>query len=270
MKSSKQFIFTITPGRTGTAYLSGLLKNNLSNAEIYHEILGYDKFGVDTPDVSHLTLFNSRGNVEKVKNFWRQKFDKICKSEASYYVETSHILIKAGLAENLQNLWHYGNIHFIILKRDIFKTVLSYRNRFDFYNKGNMWMWYLDPDYPHIILYPEPFLKIGINGIYLWYICEMRTRAEYYKILFKDNKQVIFHDINIEDISDKKNVSAFIMDLGETIPFDKIIIPPLMNTGKKVIHFPEAELNHLKTVINDLDFDPKTLAEIFIRDGGLL
>ena len=77
MKSNrKRFVFTLTPGRTGTAYLAQLLRANLPHAEVHHEILGYDAFGVDSPDLSHLMQFNSRGNTPHVQAFWRRKRSK--------------------------------------------------------------------------------------------------------------------------------------------------------------------------------------------------
>ncbi|HET9764809.1 MAG TPA: hypothetical protein VFR50_14905 [Casimicrobiaceae bacterium] len=75
----KQFVFTLTTGRSGTQYLAELLRQNLPDAECYHEICGWDRFGVDTPDLSHMTLFNSQGNVESVQAFtiasFRDRFD---------------------------------------------------------------------------------------------------------------------------------------------------------------------------------------------------
>ena len=66
---AKNYIFTITPGRTGTMYLAELIAQNTKDREVHHEILDYDAFGVDSPDLSTLTLFNSEGNITKVKNF---------------------------------------------------------------------------------------------------------------------------------------------------------------------------------------------------------
>lgn len=72
MADGKTFFFTITAGRTGTAYLAEQLTANVVCAEVHHDILGYDTFGVDAPDVSYLTLFNSQGNTDKVRAFWEQ------------------------------------------------------------------------------------------------------------------------------------------------------------------------------------------------------
>ncbi|HKY93691.1 MAG TPA: hypothetical protein VJL84_00240, partial [Kiloniellales bacterium] len=137
----KHFVFTMTAGRTGTAYLAELLRQNVGSAEVHHEILGWDRFGVDTPDVSHMTLYNSVGNHPKVQAFWQDKLGRIAKTMAPVYVETSHLLLKAGLVENLGPLLAAGTVHLVALERDLLPTVISYRNRFDFLNKGMWWMW---------------------------------------------------------------------------------------------------------------------------------
>ena len=109
---SKTFIFTVTTGRSGTGYLTRLLSENLVDAEVHHERLGYQAFGVDTPDASHFTLFNSVGNVVQVQDFWRQKLTEI-----------SHFNAKAGLIENLGGLHEHGDVHLIVLYRDPLATL---------------------------------------------------------------------------------------------------------------------------------------------------
>ena len=77
----KNFIFTITAGRTGTTYLASLLAANLKDAKTHHEIIGYEHFGIDTPDLSYLILFNSQGNTKKVRDFWQQKLKRIANTK---------------------------------------------------------------------------------------------------------------------------------------------------------------------------------------------
>src|ERR1700674_19694 len=110
MPDLKDFIFTMTTGRSGTQYLAELLGHNLPDAECHHEFLQWDSFGVDTPDVSHMCLFNSKGNIEKVVAFWDQKLKRIAATPHRFYVETSHMLMKAGLVENLSSLTMAGRV----------------------------------------------------------------------------------------------------------------------------------------------------------------
>ncbi len=130
-------LFTVTTGRSGTAYLAELLRANLPQAEVHHEILRYDAWGVDTPDLSDLAQFNAFGSTAKVQDFWRQKLGRIAAKPVAFYAETSHILAKAGLIENLAPLAARAQVVIILLRRDLLKTISSFQARGDFLNKGN-------------------------------------------------------------------------------------------------------------------------------------
>jgi len=260
----------MTAGRTGTAFLANLIAANVPEAECHHEILGYDRFGVDTPDLSHLTLFNSAGNVPKVQDFWQVKFGRIRRSRAPLYAETSHLLMKAGLVENLDKLDPAETIHFVVLTRDPLATILSYRHRFDFVNKGTWWMWYLDPDYPNKIVDSIRLKGLGVNGVCLWYLLEIGARAEYYRILLRDRGNVRFHDVRIEDLSEPVAVSRFLDKLGFAKPPDEVVIPPPANRGKNKAGCSEPERAAIRRLIEGVRFDPVQVASDFIAAGRRL
>lgn len=119
----RNFIFAVSTGRSGTAYLAKLLDANLPAAEIHHERTGYQSFGVDTPDASHFTLFNPLGNVPKVQAFWKQKLGRIARTQKRFYGEASHFNAKAGLLENFHLLADHGRTHIVFLDRDPFKIL---------------------------------------------------------------------------------------------------------------------------------------------------
>ena len=58
-----------------------------------------------------------------------------------------------------------------------------------------LWLWYLDLAYPKKIVEPGKLLEIGINGICLWYILEVRARAAYYRQLFGAEPGLVFHSL---------------------------------------------------------------------------
>ncbi len=124
-----KLVFTLSAGRTGTAFLAELFAQNLLEAEVHHERVGFDSFGVDTPEVSDLMLYNNRGNVRKVQKFWERKLSRILRSRVDTYVETSHVLMKAGLVENSVRLCQGHELHFIRLRRAMVPTLLSYECR---------------------------------------------------------------------------------------------------------------------------------------------
>jgi hypothetical protein len=57
-----RFIFSITAGRTGTAWITNFLGENLGIKSI-HEPLGIDDFGNQMPDIKTMRMFNERGLI---------------------------------------------------------------------------------------------------------------------------------------------------------------------------------------------------------------
>ena len=99
---AKKFVYTITTGRSGTNYLADLFKANIEDAKIYHERANFVELGRRSPDASHFTHFNTFGNTRDIAQFWKQKLSDDTAEVGSAYVETSHLLSKAGLFENYQ------------------------------------------------------------------------------------------------------------------------------------------------------------------------
>lgn len=254
------FVFTMTAGRTGTAYLAELLRQNVAGAEAHHEILGWDKFGVDTPDVSHMTLYNSAGNHPKVQAFWQDKLGRIAKTPAPVYIETSHLLLKAGLVENLGPLLAAGTVHLIALERDLYPTVISYRNRFDFLNKGMWWMWYLDPDYPRNILRAPKLVEAGLNGLCLWYIFEMQARARFYLKALAGQPRVRVHYAKLEEISRPEGAQRLLAELALPGTAPTVTLPPPKNEGKRRIDWGPEEAERIQALIRDCGVDPEEVA----------
>jgi hypothetical protein len=262
---SRKCIFTLTTGRTGTSFLAHLLHANLPNAEVHHEILDYGAFGTETPEVSHLRQFNAYGNTALVQSFWKQKFQRIAAKHAEIYAETSHVLAKAGLLENLPTLADGKQIFIVDLRRDILQTLCSFLARNDFTNRGNMWLWYLDPDYPRKLVDPQPLMEYGLAGIALWYICEMLTRAEYYRMLLADVPGLHFIDADLERLNNPGFVAELLAKIGHKVTADKVVIPPPQNQGPRL---PPPTL--ARQLIENLHFDPHDVASKFFCRGRRL
>lgn len=254
------FVFTLTTGRSGTLYLAELLAQNLPDAECYHEILGWDRFGVDTPDVSHMMLFNSQGNVEKVQAFWRSKLTRIAATPRQFYVETSHLLMKAGLIENLAPLTAKGTVHLIALERDAFATLLSLRRRLDFVHKSNQWLWYLDPDYPVNLVPSSDLVAAGIDGLCLWYILEIRARVAHYERLVAGRNNVVFHRFNLEELQTAQGASRLLQALGVPREAGQVVIPAARNVGPALARIDSAEEARIRDLIASVEANPSALA----------
>jgi hypothetical protein len=270
MAEPRRFVFTLTAGRTGTAGLAKLFEVNFPAAECHLEIIGWDSFGLDSPDLSTMTLFNSQGNVAPVRAFWERKFERILASPAAVYVETSHVLMKAGLMENLDLIEGQGDVHFVILQRDLFETVMSYRNRYDFTNKSMWWLWYLDPRYPRNIVDSSRLAGLGINGVCLWYIFEVRARAAYYRMLFEGRGALHFHRIDLAELNDTAKVSELLQAVTGQHPAAAASIPARQNRGKNRHPFPPGEIDAIRQLIDKVDFDAEATARGFIEQGRRL
>ena len=246
---AKDFVFTLTTGRSGTKYLASLLELNLPDAECHHEIHGWDRFGVDTPDLSHMTLFNSEGNVDKVQAFWKSKLTCIAAKQSRFYVETSHLLMKGGLVENLAPLTDAGTVHLIALERDPYATIVSFRNRFDFLDMANRWLWYLDPEYPRNLVASRDLVAHGLNGICLWYILEVRARAARYEAMLSGSPRIVFHRFDLEELRYAEGASRLLNALGVQVHPAKVRVPAPENVGRLVVAIDPAEQARIRRLI---------------------
>lgn len=265
----RHFIFTITTGRSGTHFLAELFAANLDNAQVHDEQLAYSDWGVNSPDMSHMTTFNQIGNSSHVCEFWQQKFARLKALDVRYFAEMSHMLAKAGLVENLGQLEGAGTVHLIYLKRDIANTVISFLNRYDFLNKGNMWLWYLDTDYSNVIVSPEPFLNHGQIGCALWYVIEMRVRAEYYRILLADRANIIFHEAEMEAVTRMDGAARLLADLGADLSPAAIRMPGRVNANQASA-ISEQGRQQIRELVGRFTFDTAALARSWYDYGNRL
>ncbi|MAM63832.1 hypothetical protein [Maritimibacter sp. UBA3975] len=231
----RQFLFPLTTGRSGTVFLTELLRLNWSGAEVHHERLGYELLGVESPDASHYTRFNSVGNDAHVRTFWRQKLARLIDSPAQRYAEVSHFLFKAGLVENIAPLTEAGEVHLVILTRDPFKIQWSYVNRFEFANFGFTWLFALDPRYPNTVVQSRPFMEHGVAGNSLWYVHEVFARAEYYALLTADMPNVHIHRVDLSEITRPEGAARLLTALGEPTQAEAVKMPPRQNATKQTM-----------------------------------
>lgn len=270
LQARKRFVFTITPGRTGTTYLAKLLEQAAPGAECHHERTGFDRMGAHSPDASTFMLFNSQGNVGEVRDFWRRKFGLIRRGRGSVYIETSHYLAKAGLIENLDLLGDDVEIDLIDLRRDLFSVVWSTANRFDFANRGFTWLFALDPAYPRRIIDPAPLRKHGMVGDCLWYVAEIYTRAEYYRRLLADRPNVTVRTVHLEDLSKASGARTFLNGLNLAPTQAGVQLLPSEKNDSKVWPLGNKMKEEARTLIENAPLDPAALAEAFIAAGRRL
>ena len=263
----KDFLFTMTTGRSGTQFLTELLRRNLPQAECHHELLGWERFGVDTPDLSHMTLFNSQGNIAKVREFWAQKLDRLAAHPGRFYAETAHMLMKAGLIENLAPLRAAGRVHLVALERDPYATILSFLGRHDFTSNGNWWLWYLDPRYPKNLVASHKAVEHGTIGICLWYIAEVRTRAAYYAKRLAADGTVIVHRLTLDALRTAEGAAGFLRALGVDRAPQEIDLPPPQNINLKTAELTPDEDRRLRDLVTAMTIDAPAMADQAIAAG---
>lgn len=250
------YIFTLTAGRTGTAWLAEFLGQNLKVPSI-HEPLEIEDMGVHMPETGLIRSFNTYGNDQRVQSFWHKKFSLIIENEA--YIETNHVLGKCGLIENLMNFQERDGVFVICLTRDLVTQCASYIIRNDFRNSTIYWQWYLDPEYPRNLVDPTPFSRFDHYGTAIWYCFEMAVRQEYYRQKF--GSAVKFIEVNLDDLVTGRTANDLLSSIG--CPGTPILPSPT-NQAKKVDDYGDL-IDKLTEVFAKIAFDPIAIAQTKIK-----
>lgn len=265
---AKTLVYTITTGRSGTNFLADLCRANLPGAQVHHERAGWLDLGVNCPDASHLTRFNSVGNRPEIRAFWKQKLARDAAVVEDIYVEATHLHAKAGLVENLDLVPQGTSVILVAQRRDPFKIVWSLHNRMDFRNYGFTWLWALDPRYPNVITDAKPLGRYGMAGSALWYVIEMQVRAAYYRRLTAEMPHVTIHDTSLEEIITEDGAATLIAAVTGQAP-DKLEIPPPANTLKDEV-LPETTRDQVRTMVDGARWDADAIAASYWDSGRRL
>jgi len=252
-----KYFFTITAGRTGSAWLTEFLGQNLSIKSV-HEPLAIEDFGVRMPDIKLMRMFNTFGNTQDVREFYRKKLDEIAGFPA--YAETNHTLSKCGLVENLVEHKIAPQSCLIVLRRNFVKQCVSYINRGDFRNITIDWQWYLHQSYRNNIINFTSFEKHGLVGKALWYVYEMDARQRYYERLYAD-KVKIFSTI-LEEITNEVGAKEFLKRIGHK---GKIVLPEAQNTNR--VKTDTDLTSHVRQLIGGLNYDGDAIVGRYSENG---
>lgn len=237
---AKTLVYTITNGTAGSSYLRRFLEGNLTGAEIHGERAGWLDLGVNCPDASHLTRFNTLGNLPEIRSFWRKKLAVDVASEQDVLVDLTHLHAKAGLVENLAYVPDDVRVVLIHLRHNVRDTVWTIHNRCDFRNSGFTWVHALDPNYQNVMVPSGQFAQQGMAGLALWYVVEMRARAAFYKRLITDMPNVSFAEVWLADLVHRKAPSGELIQMitgdtpAEVASADKVETQPLRPGGQDI------------------------------------
>ncbi|MEP1768518.1 MAG: hypothetical protein ABJJ53_18015 [Sulfitobacter sp.] len=250
-------LFTISAGRTATAWLAKMLGENLG-VQAVHEPLGITDFGTKMPDIQALRTFNTYGMDHRLREFWPQKLQ----SMDPPYIETNHTLAKCGLIEGILNNGFAKSTVIVILRRNLIDQCVSYIMRGDFQNVTVEWQWYLSPNYPNVMIDPKPFIPLGQIGRAIWYCYEMEARQEYY--LQKHQHQIRFIEVSVEEISKPNGAKKFLEVLGYE---GSVYLPPKENANQENEEMRYALREQVELTMGGLVFDAHSIAASYIRSG---
>ena len=163
----KQLIFTVTAGRTGTAYLHNLFKL----------FPGVDSVHEDEPSYVHVMRRVQTQPAEAVSFLTRFKFPVIAASKANIYAETSHLFCK-GFLEPMIGLDIYPDL--LLLRRNPRSIARSLLERNTIPGRTSTGTDYLlCPDDPNTLPLPH-WTGLSDYQLCFWYALEIECRQQRY------------------------------------------------------------------------------------------
>lgn len=197
---AKRLVYSISDGNSGSVALQRFLESNMPGTEVHANRAGWLDLGVNCPDASHLTRFNTLGNLPEIRAFWKRKFAADLATPGDVLVDLTHLHAKAGMIENLDLIPADVEVVLIHQYHDVLATVWSLHNRCDYRNTGFTWLFGLDPNYRNVCVPSGQFAANGMAGLALWYVVEMRVRAVYYRHLTTEMPNVHFQHVTLADL----------------------------------------------------------------------
>ena len=155
----------------------------------------------------------------------------------------------------------------MILTRDNDEIIWSFISRMVFTNYGFTWLFALDPRWPNVIVDYTPFQPEGFGGMAAWYINEMWTRAEYYRLLLEGRPNIHVHDIAMTDMVTPGGAARLLDALGH--PGDVPIMPRQANANEGSLFGP-SEFEHCRKILRDNPIDYKAVARTYFDSGRRL
>lgn len=197
-----RLILTATPGRSGTQLLSNLL-NLLPGVTAEHEPAPYI-------DNVYWRLRSEPLLARKwlIHNKIPTMLNKIKSTNASVYIETSHMLCK-GFFEPLLDLGLAFDL--IILTRDPRAIAMSmyYLNDIPMRSKTGR-RWYVNPDDSGVMSnLPKPYGQYTDYQLCYWYVLEMTLLQKHYYNTWSESGQTVAR-VDLEDLLSKSRFREFL------------------------------------------------------------
>lgn len=166
--SNKKLYFTVTTGRSGTAFLAEYLEN-FDGVHSVHE---------PVPQF-HPIMRKVLNDAPLARNFWlSEKIPAILMTKSTKYVETSHLICK-GFLEPLFDMGVFPNL--ILLRRDKREVAKSlfFLNTIPGRSEAGL-KYYLKPDDKGVLLPISEWQKLTDYQLCYWYTLEIEKRQKFY------------------------------------------------------------------------------------------
>lgn len=220
--------FTVTTGRSGTAFLAKYL-SNLKGIYSVHE--PFPPF--------HPLMRLALTNPEVASKFWTEKkLPAIVNAGEQKYIETSHLVCK-GFLEPLFELGIYPNL--ILLKRDKREVAKSifFLNTIPGRTKAGL-EYYLKPDDVGVLLPISDWQVLTDYQLCYWYTLEIEARQSHYtKIVVSRGSKVIDVDFNkllggelFKDLTDFLGVDSLKLNIKLMLMFQALFKVNSRTRGK--------------------------------------
>lgn len=244
-------IFTLTGGRTGTAWLANLIREN-TGEPCLHEALDVNGFCTHTPCTKTLRWFNTHGYGGPVEQFWAEKMAVV--AESPNWFETSHLLGKAGLCEHLTRFKALRDeTKIIVLRRNLVKQCASYIFRGDFSHVANIWQFFLDRTYTNNLVSFDEVQRVASDFAYpIWYALEIEARQQFY--VKRYGGDLTFISVRLEDLINENGAINLLSQLGLA---GRPVLPDAANQGATVGNELRQEVERtIEKCLQLLDIDP--------------
>jgi len=247
--NEKRLIFTVTSGRSGTAYLANVL-SYVPNVSSYHE-----------PRPSFSKVMRSvQQNKEIAYEFWiEKKLPSIAKDPSSIYIETTHMFSK-GFIEPLLDLDIIPDL--ILLTRPYRRVALSFCRFGSIPGRTAQGLKYLlSPTDPDVLLLPN-WQNLDDYQLCYWYCLEIARRSHKYGNLFTDlGSRVV--KVSLDEISTVSGFEKLLLGLNLQKPDGPKWTEYLEMKGNRINT--RAHLNRPARIPDDLDSAEKEVLGIIMK-----
>ncbi len=269
MKAAPRFVYSLTCGPLGAAYLSELLRSHWSGLKMRPR--RGKAWPEPQPGPGEMEIFNRSGNRRAVRRFWRQRFSADREHGGEVFCDCSPALGQAGLVENLDLLPKGAAVDLIVLGSDRLSALLAeledqpaaVRGRSRRVTRS------LQPAWGNAIIPAAPYEDLGGWGVALWRVDELMARQAYYGQWLDGRPGVSVRHTELKTIVTELGAWGFLRSLGLPAWEESLKLP---KWARQVLSGSEDDSLRAEaaSLVQALPCDPPALGAAFFEQGHRL